>query len=117
MAKIFERTLNRETEAAERIPGFFLKDILVGEKLRITTKNTEYILEHREDGFYMSGSPEWCPTQKKVMISGSTWGGSAIKVGFIGEGMFLEITSIQGADMAGNGKTTSAIEKVEKLED
>jgi hypothetical protein len=38
----------------------------------------------------ISGHPEYCPQPVQVTIAGSTWGGSMLKVRFIGRGMHLE---------------------------
>ena len=38
----------------------------------------------------ISGHPEYCPEPVQVAISGSTWGGSMLKLRFIGRGMHLE---------------------------
>ncbi len=110
-----ERTLNKETEAAEKAEGIKLENIEIGEKLKITTQNTEYLLEHREDGFYLSGHKKYCPTPRKAQINGSTWGGHAIMPGFIGVGMHMEIRSIEGVDITGDAITTSIIKSIEKI--
>ncbi len=112
----FELTLDAETRAAEKAEGVKLEDIKIGEKLKITTQNTEYILEHREDGFYLSGNKDYCPTPAKAQINGSTWGGHAIMSGFIGVGMQMEIGSIEGTDIAGDVITTSIIKSIEKVD-
>ncbi|MDP3696756.1 MAG: hypothetical protein Q8R55_01865 [Candidatus Taylorbacteria bacterium] len=117
MEKRYERTLDAETRAAEKAEGVKLSDIKIGQKLKITTQNTEYILEHREDGFYLSGNKDYCPTPRKTQINGSTWGGHAIMSGgFIGVGMQMEIGSIEGTDIAGDVITTSIIKSIEKIE-
>ena len=109
-------TLGSEVESAEKAKGIRLAEIKIGEKYKITTQNTEYILEHREDGFYLSGDKKRVPTPKKVQINGSTWGGRAIMPGFIGIGMSMEISSIQGYDMSGDTITTTTIKSIEKIE-
>ena len=38
----------------------------------------------------ISGHPQYCPEPVQVTIAGSTWGGSMLKVRFIGRGMHLE---------------------------
>jgi len=50
-----------------------------------------YELEMLGDNNAMiSGHPEFCPEPVEVLIQGSTWGGTMIKMYFIGRGMFLE---------------------------
>jgi hypothetical protein len=38
----------------------------------------------------ISGHPQYCPQPVQVTIAGSTWGGSMLKMRFIGRGMHLE---------------------------
>src|SRR5207245_5198397 len=38
----------------------------------------------------ISGHPEYCPRPVLVAIAGSTWGGSMLKLRFVGRGMHLE---------------------------
>lgn len=113
----FYRTLDKEVESVEKTDGIKLADIQVGEKFKISTQNTDYILELREDGYYLSGDKKLVPVPRKVQINGSTWGGNAIKSDFIGIGMHMEIGSIQGYDMSSDRITTSAIKSIEKIED
>jgi len=59
--------------------------------LQIQTQN------HRYTAVMLGGSealicghPQYCPRPVQVAISGSTWGGSMLKLRFIGRGMHLE---------------------------
>jgi hypothetical protein len=38
----------------------------------------------------LSGHPEFCPKPVHVAIAGSTWGGSMLKLQYVGRGMHLE---------------------------
>jgi hypothetical protein len=38
----------------------------------------------------ISGHPEFCPDPVQVAIAGSTWGGSMLKLQYVGRGMHLE---------------------------
>jgi len=38
----------------------------------------------------LSGHPEFCPKPVQVAIAGSTWGGSMLKLQYVGRGMHLE---------------------------
>lgn len=81
----------------------------VGQALRITTRNTTYILRRvAEDSYTIQGHPRYCPTPVDCRVNGSTWGGSMLKVGWIGVGMHLEV-HIDGAGTI----TTSVINSVE----
>jgi len=39
---------------------------------------------------FISGHPEFCPDPSEVWINGSTWGGSMLKMNYVGHGMHLE---------------------------
>jgi hypothetical protein len=56
--------------------------------LRVHTQNTCYeIVVSRGGSVYLSGHPLYCPQPVLVTIAGSTWGGSMLKVRFIGRGI------------------------------
>jgi len=82
--------VNARIARSEVEGGVWLKDIPVGGIIEIQTGNTLYRLEHREDGFYISGNQRFCPEPTKCTISGSTWGGTMLKMQLIGRGMNLE---------------------------
>ena len=68
--------------------------LAVGAVLEIQTKNTLYLLEKRgPNEFYISGNTKYCSTPTKCSIHGSTWGGSMLKMGFVGRGMNLEFST------------------------
>jgi hypothetical protein len=70
--------------------GVWLKDVPVGKVLLVQTNNTLYRLEHREDGWWIQGHAKYCPEPTKTTIAGSTWGGSMLKIGWVGREMHLE---------------------------
>jgi hypothetical protein len=43
-----------------------------------------------ESHAFISGHPQYCPEPVLVAIAGSTWGGSMLKLHFLGRGMHLE---------------------------
>lgn len=78
-------------EQSERDGGIWKKDVAIGACVVVQTQNTKYRIERRaEDEWLISGHAKYCPAPVKCCISGSTWGGSMLKVGFIGIGMHLE---------------------------
>ena len=87
---------NLDEEIAKKIiqseveGGIKVENLPVGKTLKIVTQHHVYSLEHRTDGYYVSGHPEFCPDPERAVIAGSTFGGSMLKVGFVGRGMFLE---------------------------
>src|SRR4051812_43633153 len=72
--------------------GMELEKIPLGKSILLKTQNTNYIIERRTDGFYISGNPEFCAKPRKVNIGGSTFGGNLIKTGYLGRGMNLEMS-------------------------
>jgi len=71
--------------------GLSLKDLNIGDVIALNTKHRSYAFENRGNGqILISGHPEYCPHPVLVKLNGSTWGGSMMKVGFIGRGMLLE---------------------------
>lgn len=71
--------------------GVSLDGLPVGAVLEVETRYHLYDLENRGDGqVLISGHPEYCPQPVLVKVHGSTWGGSMIRMRFIGRGMKLE---------------------------
>jgi hypothetical protein len=70
--------------------GVWLKDVPVGKRLSVITKHHVFTIEHRQDGFYIQGHEKYCPVFTPVVISGSTWGGSSLKMKFVGFNMHME---------------------------
>jgi hypothetical protein len=84
--------------------------LATGKTLLVQTKNTLYRIEKRgEDDFYISGSQRFCPEPTKANIHGSTWGGSMLKMGWVGRGMRLEFSTPDHGTI-----TTSRIEDVKE---
>jgi hypothetical protein len=71
--------------------GVFLKDLPPSTVLQIQTMHHCYtaVLLGGSDAL-ISGHPEFCPRPVQVAIAGSTWGGSMLKLQFVGRGMHLE---------------------------
>ena len=71
--------------------GVFLEALPLGASLEVQTENRSYRIVHQGKGqALISGHPEFCPQPVLVGIHGSTWGGSMLKVGYLGRGMRLE---------------------------
>jgi hypothetical protein len=71
--------------------GVFLEQLPPTTVLRIRTQHHDYIaviLGNRSA--LISGHPRYCPEPVLVAIAGSTWGGSMLKLRFVGRGMHLE---------------------------
>jgi hypothetical protein len=83
--------INRNICQSEIEGGVFLDHLAIGAVLEVETLNHFYTLEHLGSGrALLSGHPVFCPEAVLVDVHGSTWGGSLIKVRFVGRGMRLE---------------------------
>ncbi len=71
--------------------GVFLPDLPQHTVLEIRTMHRCYTAVLLGQGeALLSGHPEYCPQPVLVEIAGSTWGGSMLKLDFVGRGMHLE---------------------------
>lgn len=84
------KEINDAIAESELAGGAYVDKLAVGRKLLVQTRNTLYIIERREDGLYISGHAKYCPVPTKCVISGSNFGGSMLKMGFVGRGMYME---------------------------
>jgi hypothetical protein len=71
--------------------GVFLHDLPPSTVLHIQTLHHCYtaVLLGGSDAL-LSGHPEFCPDPVQVAIAGSSWGGSMLKLQYVGRGMHLE---------------------------
>jgi hypothetical protein len=87
----FADTVNANIVRSEVEGGVYLADLPAGCALSIETRSRVYEMVVLGNGLaLLSGHPEFCPTPTQVHIQGSTWGGSMIKLQFLGRGMRLE---------------------------
>ncbi len=76
---------------SNELDGVYLDDLAEGQELAVETHNRCYRIVNRGEGnALISGHPTFCSEPVLVKIDGSTWGGSALKMNFIGIGMHLE---------------------------
>ncbi len=107
--------------AAIPTEGVFVKDI-PGHVVLVQTQNTLYRFEIENENkiigkaFKPDGStPEYLSFDMPVYIAGSTWGGSMLKMGYIGVEMHLEFTYDNPDHREGDVRrmiTTSRIENI-----
>jgi hypothetical protein len=69
----------------------FLESIPLGDTLRVQTRNSTYFLKNTPDGFLLSGGLRGYK-EEIANVHGSTWGGSAIKIGRLVLGMRMELS-------------------------
>lgn len=83
--------INRKVIQSEVEGGVYLRDLPEESKLEVETRNRFYtVIVQRDGNVLISGHPRICPDPVLVHINGSNWGGSMIKMNFIGRGMHLE---------------------------
>ena len=100
--------INSNIAQSEIEGGVFLKDIPDGQEVDIETQNRHYTLVKKNGKVFLWGHPVYCALSTEVYLNGSTWGGSMLKVGFIGRGMCLEFVLPSG----GGVLTTSKIKNI-----
>jgi hypothetical protein len=82
---------NRNIVQSEIEGGVFLDELSEGSVLEVETQNHRYTIIIRSRGEELIwGHSRYCPGPVPVRIAGSTWGGSMLKLRFIGRGMYLE---------------------------
>jgi hypothetical protein len=83
--------VNRNIVGSEIEGGVSLGDLPPSTVLEIQTQHHRYTAVFLgESQALISGHPEFCPEPVLVAIAGSTWGGSMLKLRYIGRGMHLE---------------------------
>jgi len=70
--------------------GLRLSSLAEGARVLVETINRLYKLEIRSGQVWISGHPEFCPRPVQVTVRGSSWGGSMLKVAYLGRGMRME---------------------------
>ena len=83
--------VNRHIIQSEIEGGVFINDLPPSTVLEIQTMHHRYtaVLLGGSEAL-LSGHPEFCPKPVQVAIAGSTWGGSMLKLQYVGRGMHLE---------------------------
>lgn len=80
-----ERIVRSEAEGGLRLGA--LKN---GARVFVQTVNRIYQLQILNGQTWISGHPEFCPQPVPVSVRGSSWGGSMLKVAYLGRGMYME---------------------------
>ena len=83
--------VNRNIIQSEMEGGVCLDELAEGARLEVETQNRWYTILIGNGGEQLIwGHPQYCPDPVAVRIAGSTWGGSMLKLRFIGRGMCME---------------------------
>jgi hypothetical protein len=100
--------------------GADITKLPVGRTLKVSTQNTVYFIDRvaeGPEGLLISGHPRYCPEPVPARILGSNFGGSMLKIEYVGRGMYMEffITDIR-RKVDGHGTIiTSQIKEVEEI--
>src|SRR5438045_7942701 len=71
--------------------GVHLSTLPRDARLEMLTQHHAYTMVHLGEGeMLIWGHPEFCPEPVVVKLTGSNWGGTMLKAGYIGRGMRLE---------------------------
>lgn len=81
--------INEAIAQSERDGGVFLKNLETGDVVTVETRNSTYVAEI-VDGRKVNISGGFLKETVEAIIQGSTWGGSMMKLGFVGKGMHME---------------------------
>ena len=90
---------------SEDAGGIFWSELPEDAIVTVRTRNTVYTLDKKAGT--IQGHPEYCPEPTKFTLHGSTFGGSMIKVNWLGPGMYMEFSTIKY-----DGIVTSQIQHV-----
>jgi len=83
--------VNHNLAQSEVEGGVHLEHLAPGSRLEVQTQHRWYTLVNCGDGWALiSGHPKYCPEPSLVRVLGSNWGGSMLKMRFIGRSMRLE---------------------------
>lgn len=83
--------VNHNIVQSEIDGGVYLTRLPANTTLEVETQNRRYTILVRDcSEVLICGHPVFCPDPVPVRITGSNWGGSMLKVGFIGRGMQIE---------------------------
>src|SRR5215471_16681720 len=97
----FSDEVNRNIIQSEIEGGVYLDHLSEGAVLGVETQNHWYTVVNRGAGqALICGHPQYCPDLVPVRIEGSTWGGSMLKMRFIGRGMHLEFWHLTSQEKA-----------------
>ena len=86
-----DERINRNISQSEIEGGVFVDKLSLGTRLEVETMDWTCQIEYRGSArLRIWGHPRFCPLPVVVDLHGSTWGGSMLKLHFIGRGMYME---------------------------
>lgn len=103
--------INANLKQSARDGGVFTRDVPPGSTVLVQTRNTLYTLHNHGDLWIIQGGKRFSE-MTAVRINGSTFGGSMLRSGFIGIGMYLELGGKALAGERPRTVTTSPIQSI-----
>lgn len=100
--------INANIAKSEILGGLKVSDIRLDQIIHVQTRNTLYKIKRDIDSLYIIGHSTYCPVWTRCDIHGSTFGGSMLKLGFIGRDMHMEFST----DVHSGTIVTSAIQDI-----
>lgn len=91
MNKHLHPDILKRIEAQEKLGGIKIDELEVGTKIEAQTFNSLYTIEVLENGKFMVNGGTRFTAPQEVAIAGSTWGGSMLKMKWIGINMCIEM--------------------------
>lgn len=120
MHKNLSNEINKNLVESEQLGGFYVNELSPAEIIKARTRNSIYTIRRGPESHEIKSEPVTSSTAKRTVshfpdwtpcvVHGSTWGGSMLKIGFVGLGMRLEFST---ADMRG-AIITSTIQEIAK---
>lgn len=113
--KNIDPRLLAKIKQSEKNGGIFLKDIPDNHIVEAHTQNSVYtiaVIDKEKSKVAIQGNNQHFTQPEVCYLRGSTFGGSMIKLSWIGVGMYLEANPVAGGIM-----TTSSIKTVKVKED
>jgi hypothetical protein len=101
--------LQKLIDTQEEKGGVKLDKLEQGTILKVQTQNSLYTIKKIGDGLYTVQGGRYFPAPLENWIAGSTWGGSALKVDYVGIDMHIEMGH---PDPNGSVLVTSSIQSI-----
>lgn len=111
MSRVYALSLLKAVESVKDAQGIFLKDIPEDALVEVHTQNSIYeitVIDPEDGKVAVCGSGRFFTRPEVCHLSGSTWGGSMLRVKWIGIGMHLEVVRIDGTRIV-----TSVVRNIE----
>lgn len=86
-------SVNKNITEQEKRGGIDLTKLALGTKIEVRTRASSYFIEAMGNDYFTVRGGKNFPTATVVGINGSTWGGTMLKMGWLGIGMNIEFAN------------------------